>query len=105
MRFIEKVQRTTFESSVCIPDKYLKCCVSGERGPQGKEGPRGRRGRPGYIGKSGKRGPPGQRGPVGQRGRPGKAFTGNISKLLQEIGKTRLHQLPNWTVAIPRAVP
>ena len=60
--------------------------VSGARGLQGPEGRRGRRGRPGYIGKSGKRGPPGERGPQGPRGRPGKAFAGNTSKLIEDIG-------------------
>ena len=60
--------------------------VSGARGLQGPEGHRGRRGRPGYIGKSGKRGPPGERGPQGPRGRPGKAFAGNTSKLIEDIG-------------------
>ena len=59
----------------------------GSRGPQGQEGRRGRRGRPGYIGKAGKRGPPGERGPQGPKGRPGNAFTGNTSKLLEDIGK------------------
>ena len=61
---------------------------SGERGPQGKEGRRGQRGRPGYVGKTGKRGPPGERGLRGPRGRPGKAFDGNISKLIEDIGKS-----------------
>ena len=59
----------------------------GERGPPGLTGPRGRRGRPGYLGKPGKRGPPGPDGPRGPRGRPGKAFSGNTSKLIEQIGK------------------
>jgi len=65
--------------------------VLGARGLQGPEGRRGRRGRPGYIGKSGKRGPPGERGPQGPRGRPGKAFAGNTSKLIEDIGTSELN--------------
>ncbi|XP_068736238.1 uncharacterized protein [Montipora capricornis] len=69
-------------------------CMRGERGPQGKEGSRGRRGRPGYIGKAGKRGPPGQRGREGPRGLPGKAFSGNISKFIEEIDVPRIITMP-----------
>lgn len=71
--------------------------VSGARGSQGPEGRRGRRGRPGYIGKSGKRGPPGERGPQGPRGRPGKAFPGNTSKLIEDIGKGKI-TVATWHV-------
>ena len=75
-------------SSYCISRiVHYHCFVSGASGRQGSEGRRGRRGRPGYIGKSGKRGPPGERGPQGPRGRPGKAFAGNTSKLIEDIGK------------------
>lgn len=74
-----------------IKIQRLFCFVflAGATGRQGPEGRRGRRGRPGYIGKSGKRGPPGERGPQGSRGRPGKAFAGNTSKLIENIGKDK----------------
>ncbi|CAH3123360.1 unnamed protein product [Porites lobata] len=66
----------------------------GERGPQGKQGPRGKRGKQGEAGKAGKQGPPGGRGPRGPKGRPRKAFSGNTSKLVEDIDLPKINTGP-----------